>query len=363
MLIDKTYIFPARGERAAYIEMPGGRVEISSCGVPADAIRTSGRESLDAIGHAMAAGSITCSFASFFGTSPYELDSRGCAVRLYDGLGSPDFAYLTGYENDWREYPEYCDFLVPSSPVYQRKRYQWEIYSELLDAAIDHNCDSLQVADLGAGIGREAISLCARGCNVTLIDASQNALKSAWRHLSQTSGGLYDIALGDVSDLSFLPGDSYDIAVALEIFCYVTNPAKCLAEAIRIVRPGGLVLFSVEAFGGAFLSDPHYFVHQIINGHLTDGVLSAPGESFTRYFSRDDISMLCAGAGLAEVEITPCHFFADGAFDALVTEASLADPDRRKRYGMAERVLRTLTPEIPVPPRAYFVAATVKKTG
>ena len=49
------------------------------------------------------------------------------------------------------------------------------------------------------------------------------------------------------------PRGAFDAALALNVIDHVEDPARCLAEAARVLRPGGLLLLSCNVYSGAWL--------------------------------------------------------------------------------------------------------------
>jgi len=49
------------------------------------------------------------------------------------------------------------------------------------------------------------------------------------------------------------PRGAFDAALALNVIDHVQDPARCLAEAARVLRPGGLLLLSCNVYSPAWL--------------------------------------------------------------------------------------------------------------
>ncbi len=93
-----------------------------------------------------------------------------------------------------------------------------------------------EIADLGCGTGRLARALARRVRRVHAIDASPAMLEAARRELD----GLDNVELlcGDLLDLP-LADAAVDAALMLLALTWVDDPPAALAEALRILRPGG----------------------------------------------------------------------------------------------------------------------------
>lgn len=89
--------------------------------------------------------------------------------------------------------------------------------------------------DVGSGEGRMTPVLARRAPKVTDIVGLDIDERKVRRHPS----GI----IGDASHLPF-KGSSFDVALAIEVLEHVDDPARCLAEIFRVLRPGGQLLLS-----------------------------------------------------------------------------------------------------------------------
>jgi SAM-dependent methyltransferase len=96
----------------------------------------------------------------------------------------------------------------------------------------------LVVADLGCGTGDLTCALARHVGRVVAVDRSAAMLKAARRRV----GGLENVELHR-ADLESLPLDdaSCDAALLVLALSYVPEPERVLAEAARVLRPGGAV--------------------------------------------------------------------------------------------------------------------------
>ena len=107
------------------------------------------------------------------------------------------------------------------------------------------------VLDLGCGTAVVGRALAARdGIAVTAVDQSE-ALLAAGERLAAAEGvsGRIELVLGDAHELDFAAA-SFDAVVAHTLLSHVRDPAAVLAEAARVVRPGG----TVAVFDGDYAS-------------------------------------------------------------------------------------------------------------
>jgi 2-polyprenyl-6-hydroxyphenyl methylase/3-demethylubiquinone-9 3-methyltransferase len=97
----------------------------------------------------------------------------------------------------------------------------------------------LAVLDLGSGGGFIANQLASAGLRVTGVDLSAASLAVA-RERDATRSVRYEV--GDVARLPFADA-SFDAVTAMDLLEHVADPARVIAEASRVLRPGGLFFF------------------------------------------------------------------------------------------------------------------------
>ncbi len=51
--------------------------------------------------------------------------------------------------------------------------------------------------------------------------------------------------VGDIQNMSMIPSSSYDCAICLEVLEHIPHPLQAIREIYRILRPGGVLIFSV----------------------------------------------------------------------------------------------------------------------
>lgn len=108
--------------------------------------------------------------------------------------------------------------------------------SHLLNAYIRTGSKCL---DVGCGDGRTAgIWLREQGCDYVGVDVSTNAVREA-RELRLNAR-----TVDDVSSLPF-PDASFDAAVCIEVMEHLFQPQLAAAEALRVLKPGGVLIVTV----------------------------------------------------------------------------------------------------------------------
>jgi len=106
--------------------------------------------------------------------------------------------------------------------------------------------DGATVVDVGVGVGHYSDLLARRGCRVHLADVSQRLLDAAGARLAGM--GLADRILSaeraSATDLSHLPDACCDAVLLLGPLYHLLTVGErrsAVAEAVRLLRPGGLV--------------------------------------------------------------------------------------------------------------------------
>lgn len=139
-----------------------------------------------------------------------------------------------------------------------RERYdQWaEEYDE--DIVTDHDYQGTRVTaeyvlryvpteakilDVGAGTGLMGEVLASRGYNNQVaMDLSQGMLD-----LAQQKNVYQELRQMVLGETLYFPTDSFDAAVGTGVFTKAHAPASSFDEIVRIVKPGGFIIFTLNA--------------------------------------------------------------------------------------------------------------------
>ncbi len=105
------------------------------------------------------------------------------------------------------------------------------------------NIEGGAVLDVGCGPGVYASACLDRGFRYHGLDASPGMIDEGRKRLGGREG--VDLAVGDARRLPY-PADSFDAALCLGVLEYVSkeDEALCLQEMTRVVKPGGVIVFS-----------------------------------------------------------------------------------------------------------------------
>jgi ArsR family transcriptional regulator len=98
-----------------------------------------------------------------------------------------------------------------------------------------------RVVDLGTGSGRMLTLLGSRARMSIGLDLSQNMLNIARANVVKAGLDRVELRHGDIF-ATRLPGQSADLVLVHQVLHYLADPAAAVAEAARLVSPGGKLL-------------------------------------------------------------------------------------------------------------------------
>ena len=105
------------------------------------------------------------------------------------------------------------------------------------------------VIDIGCGPGwywHGVASILPKDMHLTLVDTSEGMVNEALIRLQTAPIEEVSGQTADAVALPF-PDASFDLAVMMHMLYHVPDPSRALAEAARVLRPGGLVFTTVNA--------------------------------------------------------------------------------------------------------------------
>ena len=179
----------------------------------------------------------------------YRLSSDPKARRLIDTVldlaedaeDDPDLAGLEAVRSQRdAEAAAYFEQVAPSWDSI-RSRY---VSETAVEAAIERAAGPgpfERLVDLGTGSGR-MLTLLSRRARVSIgLDLSQNMLNIARANVSRAGLERIELRHGDIF-ATRLPSHSADLVLVHQVLHYLTDPAAAIAEAARLVAPGGKLL-------------------------------------------------------------------------------------------------------------------------
>lgn len=238
-------------------------------------------------------------------------DPRLPALAAGGAEPSSPMANLAGAYAAWESWSEGMDFLDAASPVADQKRMERDLYLHLWDPWLSkvEGAQAPRVLDLGGGIGRFSMPCLDAGWDVDLVDPDLESLRRAVWHAAGRPGRL---------DVYWTTGEHlpetgpYDLVFAVEVFCYVEDPVKVLANVRARLRPGGRIFFSVEAeHGWAACGDA---APGTLEAFLSGTPVHAPGDRFVRTYSAEALRALFSEGTIES--LIPTHYVLSGPFEA-----------------------------------------------
>ncbi len=179
----------------------------------------------------------------------YRLSSDSLARRLIDsvldvldaGAGEADDTRLEAVRRD-RE--------AAAGAYFERVAPQWDRIRSLYvcETAIEATILKIagegpfeRVVDLGTGSGRMLTLLGKKARMSVGLDLSQNMLNIARANVTKAGLDKVELRHGDIFSTR-LPPQSADLVLVHQVLHYLVDPAAAVAEAARLVMPGGRLL-------------------------------------------------------------------------------------------------------------------------
>ena len=230
---------------------------------------------------------------------------------------------LAGLNRGWDEYPDWMDFLAEDSPGRAFKAMQTRLYRDVIGDLLDAP-EPIRVLDAACGIGRWAIPLAHAGHTVVGIDACGPSLEAARRHVAGAGvGDRVTLRDGDIDSADL--GGPYDLILAMELLCYLPDPAATAARLAPTLAPGGHLVMSVEAWPGALLADPGGLTPAELTEVVRTRTIAVENDRFVRLLAADEVAAILRGAGLDVVRSEGLFRVLDGPLMGCVDPERLSD--------------------------------------
>lgn len=164
------------------------------------------------------------------------------------GDAAPDAAPAGYVAELFDQYAERFDTHLADELGYRVPQLLRELHADLA-AGPDSARGGLRVFDLGCGTGLSGLAFRDRAAHLAGVDLSPRMLDKA------RARGIYDaLAVGEVVEALRGRAEDWDLLIAADVFVYLGDLTAVLQAAAAALRPGGVLLFSVErADGGHFM--------------------------------------------------------------------------------------------------------------
>jgi 2-polyprenyl-3-methyl-5-hydroxy-6-metoxy-1,4-benzoquinol methylase len=134
----------------------------------------------------------------------------------------------------------------------KRLRFVEETIAEIFPSA---SFASLRVLDVGCGNGSMlALPLAQRGFQVTGIDIDARSIEHAKQLAKELPNATF--VCGDVAELR---GEKFDVVILAEVLEHMTEPSTLLADSVKHLSEGGIVIITVPNGYGEFEIDSRLF--------------------------------------------------------------------------------------------------------
>ncbi len=159
------------------------------------------------------------------------------------------------------------------------------------------NIQGRDVLDVGIGSGRASLPLLDEGITVTGIDSSRAMLDECRR---RAGGRPIRLEVGDVTAIPFA-AEAFDSVVSLNVLTHFPNWREVLPEWLRVLRPGGRLVFDVYSLdhAEAVAASQGIDVASLLAGHL--------GEDPARYNLRLKVAELAEFAQARGISLIGIH--------------------------------------------------------
>jgi S-adenosylmethionine-dependent methyltransferase len=227
--------------------------------------------------------------------------------------------------------------VSPQRPPSPRTAVVWEVLrAELARRDAD---GPLRIVDAGGGTGGFAVPLAEAGHDVTVVDASPDALAALTRRAADAGvAGRVRAVQGDADRLlDVVAAGAADVVLCHSVLEHVDDPVAAAASMAGVLRVGGCASVLVPNRAATVLS-------RALSGHLDHATAAltdpdgrwGPGDTKRRRFDLAGAEVLLARAGLKVEQVHGVRVVADlvsgalldgepGALDALLAlELSLA---------------------------------------
>jgi SAM-dependent methyltransferase len=173
----------------------------------------------------------------------------------------------------------------------------------------------MKICDIGAGTGAYSLYLAEKGYEVSAVEPVSRhveILKSRIR-----PGMKIEVLNANALDLSCFPDQSFDLILCMGPLYHLPDPAdkiRCVMEAKRISKPGGMLFFAYISNDMVFVTESMLYNPDFLgSGKCYDpNTFRLAGGPF-HFMTVEDMELLAKNAGLSK----EAHFAAEGLAELL----------------------------------------------
>jgi SAM-dependent methyltransferase/ADP-ribose pyrophosphatase YjhB (NUDIX family) len=141
-------------------------------------------------------------------------------------------------------------------------RLMWSWRASEEDLRVLGDVGGLHAIVLGCGGGQDVVALAEMGAIVVGVDQSTKQLEYARKYATRRNAVNVSFVEADVSDLSRFDDESFDVAVSIHVLNHVERADRAIAEAARLLKPGGTMAVAVQhPFDVCVDGGPPYVIH------------------------------------------------------------------------------------------------------
>ena len=229
-------------------------------------------------------------------------------------------------ENFSKDAGQWWDENGPFKPLHKLNPVRLSYIKAQICKAFERNIDDLKalkglnILDVGCGGGLVCEPLARLGGNVTGADADAQAIEVAQGH-AKASGLQIDYLNKPAEEID----QQFDVVLALEIIEHVADPQSFVESVAKLVKPGGLVIFST------LNRNPKSFLLGIVAAEYILRWVPQGTHSWKKFVRPSELAKLGRAAGIEPQDITGL------IFDPLKNEFRLSKSDLDVNYLLAFR--------------------------
>lgn len=193
----------------------------------------------------------------------------------------------TAVADFWNAEPCGTRYLGEQSEFEAHARARYQLEPHIVDFAGFASARGLRVLEIGVGMGADYEQWLKAGAIATGVDLSAVSLRRTQQRC-ELVGFVPDLHLADAENLPFA-SNSFDVVYSYGVIHHSPNTAKCLAEAWRVLKPGGearIMVYHHVALTGIMLWLRFGLWRGQTIRHVVYEHLESPG---TKTFTREEV--------------------------------------------------------------------------